>query len=94
MFDVQYVSETVKAIKRLELLNLEQDDMNITNYEQKSINLLAFYSWMQISKETKVSMFQGHLNPRHKGMVSVQRLKTLRDVVNATRLIEQDSVEA
>lgn len=47
-----------------------------------------------MSKAAMASQFQNGLNPKYKGQVRVQRLKTLRDMVDSARIIEQSYLEA
>lgn len=86
VFDAQFVSTTVRLMKREELFNLEHGDMSVMEHEQKFINLLAFTSGIWLSDEIMSSMFEDHLNPRYKGMVRVQRVRTLRVVVDVASI--------
>lgn len=68
--------------------------MSVTSYKQKFIGLLAFASGVYFSEEAKASIFQDHLNPKYKGMMRVQWLKTLGNVMDAARHTGQSRSEA
>lgn len=83
------MTETVRSLKKKELFNFHQREMTVTEYERKFIKLV-FTRDIQLSKAMKVNMFKNHLHPRINSMITVQRLKTLRDMVDATRIAERE----
>lgn len=58
-----------EGYERSELINLEQGEMSVIEYEQKFLNLLAFPGRIQLLEEVKAKMNQAYLDPRYKGMV-------------------------
>lgn len=63
-------------------------------YKQKFMSLVAFFGDMNLSKAIKATMFEDHLSPRIRGMVTIQRLMTLLDVNDPARIAEKDKLEA
>lgn len=76
------------------MLYLWQNEMCDIEYERKFMELISFCSNMRLGERVNASMFEDHLNPRIKGMVRDQRLKTFCDIVDTTLLEEEDMNKA
>lgn len=56
--------------------------------------MVSFASDMNLSHEDKDTTFEDNLNMRYKGLVIVHRLSTLRKVVDRTKIIEKNKLDA
>ncbi len=63
-------------------------------YENKFQNLFAFVDSVVLYEFVMASQFLEGLTLRYKGQIQVQRLKTLRDIVDSTRMVEINIKEA
>lgn len=70
----------MKNLKRQELMNLEQSNMTVLEYEQWFISLSTFVSHLNLLDKGLAKMFENRLHPWIKGPVAMQHLRTLGDV--------------
>lgn len=59
------MSPTLRAIKMIELLNLEQGDIMVLDYETKFITVLYFSESKMLIDEAKTRMFKDKLHSRY-----------------------------
>ena len=67
-------------------MKLQHGDMKVEEYENKFISILSFAEGVTLSEAVMAGQFQDGLNPKYKGQVKVQKLKTMRDVVDSARM--------
>lgn len=58
------------------------------------MSLVTFAEDMNLSEATKAMTFENYLYPRIKSMVTIKRLRTLRDIVDDTRVTDRENNEA
>lgn len=66
MFDKDYISPTVRAMRMNEFINLKQGDMTITEYEKKFTSLSYFIDSINLFDYVKARMFENKVHLRSK----------------------------
>lgn len=67
--------------------------MSFTDYEQCFVSLSSFLADLYFPNSTMAKMFEDRLSPHIQGIVSVQRLRKLRDVIAAALIVERNKFE-
>jgi len=88
-FDAHFISSAAKAGKETELINLEQGELSVADYESKFVSLCHFTDMFQ-NPERQARMFERGLRTRIRQHVVSRSFTTLRGVVDATLKLEQD----
>lgn len=68
--------------------------MAVLEYEQKLTSLVEFVVDMNLFEATNATKFENYLKPRISGIINVQILRTLHDVMDATWIAQKDKLEA
>jgi hypothetical protein len=89
----KYFPEDVRARKEVEFLELKQGDMTVAEYAAKFGVLIKFSPYYNdIDAETsKCIKFENGLRPEIKQFIGYQRIRRFADLVDASRIYDQDS---
>jgi hypothetical protein len=86
-FDAHFISSAAKARKEAELIDLEQGELSVTDYESKFVSLCYFTDMFQ-NPECQARMFERGLRTRIRQHVISQSFPTLRGVADAALKLE------
>jgi hypothetical protein len=89
----KYFLEDVRARKEVEFLELKQGNMTVAEYAAKFGVLIKFSPYYNaVDAETsKCIKFENGLRPEIKQFIGCQRIRRFADLVDASRIYDQDS---
>lgn len=64
--------------------------MMVVEYEHWFVALFAFASYLHLIDTTKVCPFEDKLNPKYMNFMAIQRLSTLKYIVDVTMIAKKD----
>lgn len=91
--DAYFISSAAKANKEAELIDLQQGDLLVEEYEDKFVSLCHLTDLFQ-NPESQARMFERRLRMRLHHIVITQRFPTLREVADAALALECDIARA
>jgi hypothetical protein len=89
----KYFPEDVRARKEVEFLELKQGDMTVAEYAAKFGVLIKFSPYYNVvdAETSKCIKFENGLRPEIKQFIGCQRIRRFADLVDASRIYDQDS---
>ncbi|KAK2359561.1 hypothetical protein QL285_084922 [Trifolium repens] len=89
----KYFPEEVRARKEVEFLELKQGNMTVAEYAAKFGVLIKFSPYYNVvdAEISKCIKFENGLRPEIKQFIRCQRIRRFADLVDASRIYDQDS---
>jgi hypothetical protein len=89
----KYFPEDVRVRKEVEFLELKQGDMTVVEYAAKFGVLIKFSPYYNVvdAEISKCIKFENGLRPEVKQFIGCQRIRRFADLVDASRIYDQDS---
>lgn len=91
LFNDKYFPESIPHMKEVEFNKLEQNNMTVSQYKAKFMELSQFVSHLVDNEERMIRMFLRDLKPEIRQYLISQKLCLYSDVVNRTQLLERDN---
>jgi hypothetical protein len=89
----RYFPEDVRGKKEIELLELKQGDMSVTEYAAKFMELAKFYSHYtaDTAEFSKCIKFENGLHADIKRTIGYQKIRNFSELVSSCRIYEEDT---
>ncbi|MBG9689342.1 hypothetical protein ABD91_00070, partial [Lysinibacillus sphaericus] len=91
LFNDKYFPESIRHMKEVEFIKLEQNNMTVSQYEAKFAELSRFASHLVDNEERMTRMFLRGLKPEIRQHLVSHKLCLYSDVVNRAQLVERDN---
>jgi len=91
LFNDKYFPESIRHMKEVEFIKLEQNNMTVSQYEAKFAELFRFASHLVDNEERMTRMFLRGLKPEIRQYLISHKLCLYSDIVNRAQLVERDN---
>ncbi|KAG5516046.1 hypothetical protein RHGRI_036930 [Rhododendron griersonianum] len=93
VFNAMYFPPSVKEQMIVEFLNLQQDNMTVTEYAARFTRLSRFATYIVDTEDKKAMKFEGGLKDDFKTQVKLLKLPTYAEVLDRALILESDEKE-